>query len=266
MPQKHSSVLAVVAHPDDEVLCGAGTLALCAARGARVTLVCLTRGELGPIADERLASRETLADVRAAELRASCSALGIADLRLLDLPDAGIAWAAAERGTLAQLVQIIRMLQPAVLITFGSDGLYGHSDHVAVSELMLEARRAAADSSYAASPLVAAQDAFWIPRVFYPVITSDYVADLLAQLSTAGHAARLWSLKPSDFRVSAAEITSSVDVSPVLERKLQALHSHRTQLESDNALGLLSGELARRFLSTEHFRCADGLPGDPVIG
>lgn len=290
-------VLAVFAHPDDEILCGAGTLALCNAQGRPVTLVCMTRGELGPIADATLATRETLADVREAELRASCAALGIAALRVLELPDAGVVWAAESRGTLNELVELIRALRPTVLITFGPDGLYGHSDHVAVGELMSAARKAAADPGFRRAPsIVAARDAigagvataqassvsseapgapqslreepapFWIPRVFYPVITAEYIADLLLQLSAAGHPAQLWSLGPQHFHVPKAAITASVDVSSVLERKLRALRSHRTQLESDNALALLDGELAERFLSLEHFRCADGLPGDPLSG
>jgi len=264
MPNAMGPVLAVFAHPDDEVLCGAGTLALCGVHGRPVTLVCMTRGELGPIADAQLATRETLAQVREAELRASCEALGIADLRVFALPDAGVVWAAEQHDALSALVRLIRALRPAVLISFGPDGLYGHTDHVAVGELMGAARKAAADPGFQPGPPDAAAEAFWIPRLFYPVITAEYITDLLQQLSAAGHAARLWSLRPEDFHVPNTAITASVDVSSVLVQKLRALHSHRTQLEADNALGLLTGELAVRFLSTEHFRCADGLAGDPL--
>src|SRR5215471_11814326 len=103
---RHSRhVLAVLAHPDDEILCGAGTLALCAERGAQVTLACATRGELGPIASPELATRENLPEVRERELRASCAKLGIADLRFLNLPDAGVSWASEGAGTLRALVK-----------------------------------------------------------------------------------------------------------------------------------------------------------------
>src|SRR5262245_46661608 len=100
-------VLAVFAHPDDEVLCGAGTLALCAARGVHVHLVCATRGELGPIASPELATHETLAAVREGELRASCAALGIGEPVFLDLPDAGVDWAAEDAGTVRRLTEHI---------------------------------------------------------------------------------------------------------------------------------------------------------------
>ncbi len=71
------SVLAVFAHPDDEVFSAGGTLAESAAEGARVVLVCATGGEVGEISDPGLATPETLAGVREAELRAACAALGI---------------------------------------------------------------------------------------------------------------------------------------------------------------------------------------------
>jgi LmbE family N-acetylglucosaminyl deacetylase len=138
-------VLAVFAHPDDEVLCGAGTLAMCAARGARVTLVSATRGELGPIASPELATRETLPQVRERELKASCAKLGITDVRFLGLPDAGVNWAAEDAGTVSNLVVLIRELEPKVVITFGPDGLYGHFDHEAIGELTTKACDRGAD-------------------------------------------------------------------------------------------------------------------------
>jgi N-acetyl-1-D-myo-inositol-2-amino-2-deoxy-alpha-D-glucopyranoside deacetylase len=266
MTQPVGGVLAVFAHPDDEVLCGAGTLALCAARGRPVTLVCATRGELGPIADPSLATRDTLARVRERELQASCAALGVSDLRWLDLPDASVAWTGEERGTLGVLVQLIRTLRPRVLITFGSDGLYGHSDHVAIGELATEARRLAADPNVCPEQLSGACQVFHVPRLFYPVITAQFVVDLLDALAAIGRRAQFWSVRPADFHASSSAISASVDVTSVLEPKRAALHSHRTQLEADNALRLLTPELEARFLGVEHFSCADGLPGDPVSG
>jgi LmbE family N-acetylglucosaminyl deacetylase len=132
-----------------------------------------------------------------------------------------------------------------------------------VSDLTVEARLAAADAAFVDEQAPAP---YWVPRLFFPVLTAETVAAMLGELAQAGQPAQLWSLPPEAFRVEASEITASVDVSSVLEKKLRALHSHRTQLEHDNALGLLSGELAERFLGTEHFRCADGQPGDPVSG
>jgi N-acetyl-1-D-myo-inositol-2-amino-2-deoxy-alpha-D-glucopyranoside deacetylase len=256
-----AAVLAVFAHPDDEVLCGAGTLALCAARGP-VTLVCATRGEHGPIAEASLATRENLPVIRERELRASCAALGVHDVRILGLPDAGVAWAGYDGATLNQLVAIVRELRPRALITFGPDGLYGHSDHVAIGELAMEARHAAADPQYSSDG--SGRASHRIPRAYFPVLSADFVTSLLAALSERGLRANMWSLQPAAFEVQESAITARVDVSSVLERKQRAIQCHRTQLEPDNAWGLVTGELATRFFGTEYFRCADGLAGDPL--
>ena len=50
------AVLVVTAHPDDECLLGGGVLAACSAAGVATGVVCLTRGEQGPIASPGLAS------------------------------------------------------------------------------------------------------------------------------------------------------------------------------------------------------------------
>jgi LmbE family N-acetylglucosaminyl deacetylase len=222
--------------------------------------LCATRGELGPIAAPELATHETLAAVRERELRSSCAALGISDLHFLDLPDAGVDWAAADAGTARALVGFIRQLKPRAIITFGPDGLYGHFDHVAIGSLTTEARTVAADPF--AFPDQGAS--FAGCRLFYPVISGAAVASLIDGAKRAGIPSSLWTLGPEHFAVSPDAITASVDVSTVLERKLAALHCHRTQLEADNVLLYLTAELARSFFGTEHFRCADGLPGGPL--
>lgn len=246
------------------MLCGAGCLALAARAGRRVTLVCATRGELGPIATPELATPETLAQVREAELRASAQALGIDDVRFLDLPDAGVDWAAPDAGTLRTLVRIIRQGRPRAIVTFGPDGLYGHSDHVAIGGFTARARQLASDATAFPEQRAEGLEVFGDARLFHPVLTGAAVAQLLAAARSAGVPASLWGLGPEHFHVQAAEITVRVDVSAVLDQKLAALRCHRTQLEPDNVLAHLTPALAQQFFATESFRCAEGRPGSPV--
>ena len=264
VPPQATDLLAVFAHPDDEILCGAGCLALAARTGRQVTLVCATRGELGPIASPELATHETLAVVREGELRASAQALGIRDVRFLDLPDAGVDWAAPDAGTLAALVRIIRQGRPRAILTFGPDGLYGHSDHVAIGELTARARQLAADATAFPEQRAEGLAAFGAARLFFPVLTGAAIAQLLAGARAAGVPASLWGLGPEHFHVQASEITVRVDVSAVLDQKLAALRCHRTQLEPNNVLAHLTPALAHQFFATESFRCAEGRPGSPV--
>jgi LmbE family N-acetylglucosaminyl deacetylase len=259
---RSDNVLAVFAHPDDEVLCAGGTLALCAARGQHVTLVCATRGELGPVAEPKLLTGATLGAVRERELMESCATLGIADVCVLGLPDAGVHWAARDRSTLGALVHLIRRLRPAAIVTFGPDGLYGHPDHVAIGEVVCEARDAAADPGAYAEQLAAGCEAHAQARLFFPVITATDIAALFADMKRENLPDRLWSLTPADFMARATQVTSSVDVTSVLDKKLAALRCHRTQLDADNLFRHIPHEVAARFFGVERFRCADGLAGD----
>lgn len=77
-----ASVLAVVAHPDDEVLGCGGTLALHAARGDSVTILILGEGMRSRTAhtDEQVTALHD-------DARAAARELGIDDVRLEQLPD-----------------------------------------------------------------------------------------------------------------------------------------------------------------------------------
>lgn len=261
--ERELDLLVVVAHPDDEALCAAGTLALCAERGLRTGVICATRGELGPIADPSLAERSTLGQVRERELRRSCAVLGVQHIELLDLPDGGVEWAASERTVaehvaLLALVARIRALRPRVLIGFGPDGLYGHRDHVAIGQLLSDARRLSANAAVE----VQGSRPHWVERHFLAVWTGHQVRKLLDALATAGTPGQLWGLRSEDFVVAEAEVTARVDVTSVLGRKLNALRCHETQLAPDHAFRLIRPDVAARVLAEESFRCADGLPGE----
>src|SRR5690348_617658 len=122
--------LAVHAHPDDESICTAGTLARYAAEGVRTALVCCTRGEEGKIRDPALDAVEAksrIGAIREAELRAAATALGIAELHLLGYRDSGMAGAApndnprsfinADPDEAAErLAAILRALRPQVVV------------------------------------------------------------------------------------------------------------------------------------------------------
>ena len=57
------TILAVFAHPDDESLACGGTLARLADSGARVVLLCASRGESGSVRDESLVRASDLGRV-----------------------------------------------------------------------------------------------------------------------------------------------------------------------------------------------------------
>jgi LmbE family N-acetylglucosaminyl deacetylase len=143
------SVMAVLAHPDDESLGVGGTLARYASEGVDVFLVTATRGDAGRYrghraGDPRHPGPGALARIREGELRAAASELGVREVTVLDYPDQRLDQAPPHR-IVADIASHVRRLRPDVVITFGPDGAYGHPDHIAVSQFTTAAVVAAAD-------------------------------------------------------------------------------------------------------------------------
>ena len=128
-----SSVLAVVAHPDDETLAMGGLLAGLARRGAQVDVLCLTSGEA---ALRHLGIEvQALADRRERELRRAARRLGVRSVVTARLPDGGLA---DVPGT--ALDAVLRQLEPrpdAQVVTLWRDD--PHPDHRAAARAALRA-------------------------------------------------------------------------------------------------------------------------------
>lgn len=118
------SVLAVVAHPDDESFALGAILAAFAGAGARVSVLCLTRGEastLHGVAGD-------LTRLRAAELAAAAAALGLHDVELLAYPDGRLPEIGLDR-LAAHVDTVARGVDADGLIGFDLTGVTGHPDH-----------------------------------------------------------------------------------------------------------------------------------------
>ncbi len=116
---------AICAHPDDAELTMGGTLAKEAARGRRLALVDLTRGEAG--------SRGT-PEIRATEAEAAARILGVAHRESLGLPDARLTSAPDARDA---VVETLRRLRPRVVLL--QHWHQRHPDHAAASRLVYDA-------------------------------------------------------------------------------------------------------------------------------
>src|SRR5262245_33472525 len=77
------------AHPDDEAVSTAGTMAKAAAAGHRVVLVVATGGEAGEVPDD-LAPGESLLERRRRETMCSAETIGIARVAWLGYQDSGM--------------------------------------------------------------------------------------------------------------------------------------------------------------------------------
>lgn len=126
-------ILAVLAHPDDETFICGGTLAKYAARGADITLVSATRGEMGRrMGNPHYLNRETIPAVREMELRRACDSLGIRELIFFDIRDKTVEFVDEER-LIDRISKLINDVDPDVVLTF-HEKLGGHPDHCAIGK------------------------------------------------------------------------------------------------------------------------------------
>lgn len=126
------SLLAVVAHPDDESFGLGGVLAAFSATGRKVSLLCLTAGE-----GSTLGASAELAAIRAAELATAAEVLGLAGHWMEQLPDGGLD--ALGDGDLAARIRAgIEEADPDALIILDRSGVTGHPDHRAASTAALD--------------------------------------------------------------------------------------------------------------------------------
>jgi LmbE family N-acetylglucosaminyl deacetylase len=246
------SLLAVFAHPDDESLAAGGLLACCAARGARVSLLCLSRGEAGRGPGSSAFAEATadksdpgnLGDIRTRELAAAAAALGFSDVLLRTHPDGMLPWLAA--GTLEDDVRTtIVGRRPDVVVTFGEDGLYWHPDHIATHEATRAAVTRLDDS---------------VPALFYVTMPPGQMRAVLdgagPRLPAGARRDLLGIDQPDAFGASAQPPTMIFHSGRFAAQKLAALRCHRSQV-AGGPFDHLDPAEAEALLGVEHYRRAE---------
>lgn len=178
MTQK--SALVVSAHSADFVWRAGGAIALHAAEGVAVTVVCLSYGERGESAKLWRQSGMTLDRVkteRRKEAEAAAQALGVADIQFWDLGDYPIALG---QDALFRLADLFRAVRPAFMLTHSREDPYNR-DHPLVSQFAQEARIVAqAHGHEPASPVIGAppvmlfephqpEQCRWMPNVLLDI-------------------------------------------------------------------------------------------------
>lgn len=156
-------MLVVSAHAGDFVWRAAGAIALAAARGERVKVLCLSFGERGESAKAWREGRslEMIKKLRQEEATAAAEALG-AEIAFLDAGD----YPLRETEELVdQIVHVYRDLEPAVVLTHPLSDPY-NVDHPAAARMALEARILAQAVGYPAEgePLGAPPVFFFEPH------------------------------------------------------------------------------------------------------
>jgi LmbE family N-acetylglucosaminyl deacetylase len=192
--------MAIFAHPDDAEFICSGTIARFVDSGYRAHYVLATSGDKGT--DDYTATGAQLAETREAEQLAAALVLGVEEVTFLRHPDGEVEVNIPMR---RELAQVIRQQRPDVVLTFDPWQRYQiHPDHRAIGQSTLDAVAAARD------------------HLYYP-----------EQLSAEVREHRVHNV----YLFATDDPNYYVDISTTIDRKIQALLCHASQMRTEGLDG-----------------------------
>lgn len=238
----------VLAHPDDESLAMGGTIAHYTNQGIETSLVVATRGERGWFGrPQDYPGEEALGRIREWEVRKASQELGLSHLAFLDYLDGELDRANALEAT-ARIVRLLRQFRPNVVVTFGPEGLYGHPDHIAISQLTTSAVICSADQDY---PFAQFLPPHRVAKLYYRAGTRSWFetympvfGELIMQIDGQERRAHPWT---------SWTITTRLDTSQHWLQVWRAVRCHQTQIPPAHALRKLEETDHRRLWGPQEY-------------
>ena len=249
------TLMAVHAHPDDEASSTGGVLARYSRDGVNTIVVTCTNGALGDAPggikpDDPAFDEELVIATRRRELDASCALLGVRHLELLNYQDSGMMgwpsnsapgafWQMGIEEAAKPLIGLMERYQPQVVITYDSNGSYGHPDHIQAHRITLHATEVTG-----------------IPdKLYFPVIPRSAWREFAPLLRAAGlddGDGDAESAPEEEFGTPDELITTQVDCEEFVATKRAALAAHASQTDQSFFMKL-PGDLFDRIFGTESF-------------
>jgi len=191
--------LVVTAHPDDVDFGAAGTVATLVARGVEVSYCIITDGDAGGF--DPTVPRSEIPRIRHAEQRAAAALVGVTDVRFLAYRDGELT---VSHDLRRDISRVIRQVRPQRVITQSPERNWdriqaSHPDHLAAGEATMQAVYPDARNPFAHISLLADEG-----------LEEWTVAEIWLMATPAP--------------------TTYVDITDVLELKLQAIGAHVSQL------------------------------------
>jgi N-acetyl-1-D-myo-inositol-2-amino-2-deoxy-alpha-D-glucopyranoside deacetylase len=275
MAEIQKTLMAVHAHPDDEVFGTGGLLARYSREGVRTVLVTATRGEVGEIVDPDLdeagkeAVSKELGKVREKELRDSVAVLGVNELRFLEYQDSGMAGTEPNTNphsfhqanfdeAVKRVVKLIREFQPQVIVTYNEWGGYGHPDHVQAHRVTVAAFHAAGEPRFYPDLELPA----WKPSKLYYTLVPKSLFSQAAKMAKELNIDGPWNNPEFDAAAIMGDadelVTTRIDSRQYFDVKKKALVAHKTQISPDNFMLKMPDEMMREGMGVESFHLAHG--------
>jgi LmbE family N-acetylglucosaminyl deacetylase len=191
-------ILVVCAHPDDVDFGVAGSVATWVKAGIEIVYCIVTDGDAG--GSDRSVSRADMAVIRRDEQRAAAAEVGVNDVVFLGYPDGRLTPSIELRRDISRQIRLVR---PDRLVCQSPDRLWdrigaSHPDHLAAGEASVCA--------------------------VYPDARNPFAhPELLAEGLEPHTVPEMWLM-------AAPDPNRAVDITDTFDRKLAALHRHRSQV------------------------------------
>ena len=204
--------LMVTAHPDDVDFGCAGTTATLTAAGHEVVYCLVTDGQAGGF--DSSISRGQMAEVRRQEQTAAAKVVGVSELHFLGFPDGAVE---ANLDLRRAIARVIRQVRPDRVVTQSYlrnlDRIYSsHPDHLAVGESTLNA--------------------------VYPDARNEFAFPELLEQGLEPHTV------PEVWLMGSPEPNHFVDITDTMERKIEALLCHQSQMQDPERIPVMMREWA----------------------
>jgi LmbE family N-acetylglucosaminyl deacetylase len=199
-------ILVVTAHPDDVDFGSAGSVAQFTDSGVEVTYCIVTDGDAGGA--ETGTPREEMAPLRRDEQTAAAAVVGVHDLHFLGYPDGRVESSLDLRRDISRVIRQVRpqrvMAQSPVR---NWDRIYAsHPDHLAVGEATIAA--------------------------VYPDARNRWSHPELER-----EGLEPWTVDETWLNAIGPDVTHYIDITTSIDRKIEALLSHKSQLPDPVATG-----------------------------
>lgn len=258
------SLLAVLAHPDDESFGIGGTLSHYAQEGVDVHVAIATDGVAGSVVEEYESLKEHLVAIRTKELQAAVEILG-ATLHMFCYRDSGYIGDpgnkhpdafinAVEYEAVGRVVKLIREIRPQVVITHDETGGYFHPDHVMCWKITTPAFFAAGDpKQYPELGL----PPFQPERLYYTAFPNRFARVFAFFMRLRGlDPTRLGRNKDIDMTkigLDDSQIHAYIDIRQSWEAKAMASAQHVSQGGGAGPIRFVPSWLQRRLFGREAF-------------
>jgi len=269
------SLLAVLAHPDDESYGMGGTLARYASEGVDVHVAIATDGAAGSIDEKWQGDRSRLAEARIDELERASKILGV-QVHNLGYRDSGYISDPANEHPSAfinadkveatgRVVKLIRTLRPQILVTHDETGGYYHPDHIQCYVITTAAYHAAADPEQ--YPDIG-PGPFRPQRLYYSAFSNRWVKFIMAYMRLKGQdptrAGRNRDIDFSKIGLPPEKITTTIDYRKYWDVKIAASAQHGSQGGGTSFSRMFPAWLQKRVFGYETYMRALPSLGDGV--